>query len=261
MSPWFLHVPFIFNFAILVIFFLTVFNNSIPPAWEPLDHWCITIIEDTWDPYGWRCSRCQKDECEARTITENHVKHNMEWECVEAVFQGQGRKESGKGKENGAWGTWCFNCGEKWWLDVWIRHSDSKEERFTIEHMLVERGQVPYFLPKCHPELNPIERVWRDHTVAILSHPYIRTFLFHMTLWQLRTFLTISVKYSVQHYMFGYLKGLTPGQELDKNSRKYKKVIKSHRLMSNFGHDMFAAVLSLLYFLSYIYQRVGRLST
>ena len=29
-----------------------------------------------------------------------------------------------------------------------------------IEHMLIQKGHIPCFLPEFHPELNPIERVW-----------------------------------------------------------------------------------------------------
>ena len=47
----------------------------------------------------------------------------------------------------------------------WMRktlgeHSDFKEEKSMIEHMLIEKAHIPYFLPKFHPKLNSIERVW-----------------------------------------------------------------------------------------------------
>ena len=40
------------------------------------------------------------------------------------------------------------------------KHSDFRDEKSMIKHLLVEKGHVPCFLPKFHPELNPIERVW-----------------------------------------------------------------------------------------------------
>ena len=40
-------------------------------------------------------------------------------------------------------------------------HLDFKNEKSTVEHFLTEdRKHITYFLPKYHPELNPIERVW-----------------------------------------------------------------------------------------------------
>ena len=47
-----------------------------------------------------------------------------------------------------------------WMRETLAKHSDFKEEKSMIKHMLVERGHIPCFLPKFHPELNPIERVW-----------------------------------------------------------------------------------------------------
>ena len=37
---------------------------------------------------------------------------------------------------------------------------DFKNEKSLVQHLLIERGHIPAFLPKFHPELNPIERVW-----------------------------------------------------------------------------------------------------
>ena len=37
---------------------------------------------------------------------------------------------------------------------------DFKNEKYLIEHFLISKGHIPVFLPKFHPELNPIERVW-----------------------------------------------------------------------------------------------------
>ena len=39
------------------------------------------------------------------------------------------------------------------------KHSNFRDEKCMIERMLIERGHVPCFLPKFHPELNLIERV------------------------------------------------------------------------------------------------------
>ena len=47
-----------------------------------------------------------------------------------------------------------------WMRKILGSHSDFRDEKSMIERMLTERGHVPCFLPKFHPELNPIERVW-----------------------------------------------------------------------------------------------------
>ena len=36
---------------------------------------------------------------------------------------------------------------------------DFKNEKSLVQHLLIER-HIPAFLPKFHPEMNPIERVW-----------------------------------------------------------------------------------------------------
>ena len=37
---------------------------------------------------------------------------------------------------------------------------DFKNEKSLIDHLLIRKGHIPVFLPKFHPELNPLERVW-----------------------------------------------------------------------------------------------------
>ena len=37
---------------------------------------------------------------------------------------------------------------------------DFKLEQSLIQHFIIKRGHIPAFLPKFHPKLNPIERVW-----------------------------------------------------------------------------------------------------
>ena len=46
-----------------------------------------------------------------------------------------------------------------WMREILAKHSDFRDEKSMIEQMLIQRGHVPCFLPKFHPELNPIERV------------------------------------------------------------------------------------------------------
>lgn len=110
---------------------------------------------------------------------------------------------------------------------------DFKNEKSLIEHHLISRGHIPVFLPKFHPKLNPIERVWAQRKRYTKAHC-------KYTIGSLRknipdSYDSVSLENiqnhfrKVRHFMFGYLKGLKPGQELDKKLKKYKIAVKSHR--------------------------------
>ena len=50
-------------------------------------------------------------------------------------------------------------------------HADFKNEKSLIERFLVEeKKHIVYFLPKFHPELNPIERVWAQSKKYTRAH-------------------------------------------------------------------------------------------
>jgi len=49
-----------------------------------------------------------------------------------------------------------------WMHEALAKHADFRDKKSMIEHMLVSKAHVPCFLPKFHPELNPIERVWAE---------------------------------------------------------------------------------------------------
>ena len=49
--------------------------------------------------------------------------------------------------------------GADWMRETLAKYSDFRDEKSVIEHLLIENGHVPCFLPKCHPDLNPIESV------------------------------------------------------------------------------------------------------
>ena len=38
--------------------------------------------------------------------------------------------------------------------------ADFRNKKSRIEQRLIEKGHIPIFLPKYHPELNAVERVW-----------------------------------------------------------------------------------------------------
>ena len=53
---------------------------------------------------------------------------------------------------------------------VVTNHEDFQTEKTIIEHYLVNRGHLVYFIPKFHCELNPIERVWGQ--AKVYTHMY-----------------------------------------------------------------------------------------
>ena len=88
-----------------------------------------------------------------------------------------------------------------------------------IERFLVGKAHIPIFLPKFHPELNPIERVWaqlKRYTKAHCKYSIqslrknIPAAYDSVTLENIQNHFR-----EVKHFMFGYLEGLTPGKELD----------------------------------------------
>ena len=104
------------------------------------------------------------------------------------------------------------------------KHPDFKNEKSMIEHFLVQKGHIPIFLPKFHPELNPIERVWaqfKRYTKAHCNYSIqslrknIPTSYDSVTLENIQNHVR-----KVKHYMFGYLEGLAPGKELDDTLKK-----------------------------------------
>jgi len=108
-----------------------------------------------------------------------------------------------------------------------------KDEKSLIEHYLTERGHIPVFLPKFHPELNPIERVWaqlKRYTKAHCKYtlPSLRRNIpdayDSVTLENIQNHFR-----KVRHFMYCYLEGLIPGQELDSTLKKFKIAAKSHR--------------------------------
>ena len=129
----------------------------------------------------------------------------------------------------------CVNNGDADQMRETIAgHFDFKNEKNMIEHLLIQNGHIPCFLPKFHPELNPIERMWAQlkrlqRPIAnTLFHPFEKTFLLRTTL--SRSIIIIQNHFrKVHHYMFCYLEGLTPGNELDQVLLKYKLAVKSHR--------------------------------
>ena len=109
-------------------------------------------------------------------------------------------------------------------------HHDFREEKTKIEHFLNNRGHICYLPSKFHCELNPIERCWAQAKRYTHSHT-------NYTLNGLRknvpdgldsvTLENIINHYrKIRHYMFGYLRGIAAGPELEDH---VKKIYKSHQ--------------------------------
>ncbi len=92
-----------------------------------------------------------------------------------------------------------------WMRERISQHVDFKFEKCEIEKSLLKRSHIPTFLPKFHPELNPIERVW--------SQPKRYT---HMIQFRKTTFLTIFKRLHI------ILQGMTPGIVWTTNLRDTK---------------------------------------
>lgn len=116
---------------------------------------------------------------------------------------------------------------------VLASHSDFKNEKSRIETLLIKHGHIPICLPKYHPELNPIERVWaqlKRYTKGRCNYslPSLRKNI--PLAYDTVTLDNIQNHFrKCKHYMFAYLEGLKPGTELDECVKKYKKAVSSHR--------------------------------
>ena len=98
-----------------------------------------------------------------------------------------------------------------WMRETLAKHSNFRDEKSMIVRMLIERGHVPCFLSKFHPELNPFERVWaqlKHYTKAHCNYslPSLRKNIplayDTVTLDNIRNHFR-----KVRHYMFCYLEG------------------------------------------------------
>ena len=80
------------------------------------------------------------------------------------------------------------------------------------------------------PELNLIERMWAQLKHYTKAHcKYSLPVLRKNIPLAYDTVTLENILRKVRHYIFCYLEGLTPGTELDKALKKYKKAVKSHR--------------------------------
>ena len=109
------------------------------------------------------------------------------------------------------------------------KHEDFRNEKPRIVTFLEQKGHATLFLPKFHPELNPIERVWAQSKVYTKA-PCKYTF---PSLWLtipigLDTVTVDNIKNyhrKARHYMFAYFQGFVAGPKLEDQVKLYK----SHR--------------------------------
>ena len=110
---------------------------------------------------------------------------------------------------------------------------DFKHEKSLVEHYLVDKGHIAVFLPKFHPELNPIERVWAQLKRFTKAHCKYSIQSLRKNIPDAYDSVTLeniqNCFRKVRYYMFGYLEGLRPGQELEQALKKYRIAVKSHR--------------------------------
>ena len=108
-------------------------------------------------------------------------------------------------------------------------HDDFRNEKPRIVHFLEQKGHKALFLPKFHPELNPIERVWAQSKVYTKSHckytfPSLRNTipvgLDSVSLENIRNYHR-----KARDYMFAYFQGFVAGPKLEEQIKLYK----SHR--------------------------------
>ena len=94
-----------------------------------------------------------------------------------------------------------------WMQQTLAEHFDFKDKKSMIEHTLIDKGHIPCFLTKFHPELHPIGRVWAQLKRLTKAHcKYSLTILSKniplaydsVTIENVRNHFC-----KVRHYMFG----------------------------------------------------------
>ena len=116
-------------------------------------------------------------------------------------------------------------------------HPDFKFDKSRIERFLLEeKKHIVYLLPKFHPELNPIERVWAQ--AKRCAKAYCKCNIQSLRKTIVPALESVSLESiqkhfrKVRHYMFAYLEGIAGGSELEELVKKYKTEIQAHRRIS-----------------------------
>lgn len=109
---------------------------------------------------------------------------------------------------------------------VLANHNDFKQEKTALEYFRSEKGQRNLYLPKCHCELNPIERVWGQAKKYVRAHcdysfaglekniiPALESVRFE----PIRKYFR-----KCREYMEAYRKGNLGGKQVENVVKKYK---------------------------------------
>ena len=109
--------------------------------------------------------------------------------------------------------------------EILSNHEDSKMRSLNSYMFLQQQGHVAFFLPKFHPEMNPIERVWaqaKRYTKAYCKYtlPSLR-----QTIPKGLDSVTLEFHRKSRDYMFAYFEGHVAGNKLETQIKEYK----SHR--------------------------------
>ena len=109
-------------------------------------------------------------------------------------------------------------------------HDDFKNEKPRLIQFMEGKGQTALYLPKFHPELNPIERVWCQAKRYSKAHckytlPSLRNTV-HPALDSVTLENIVNFNRKARDYMCAYLEGFSAGPKLEDH---VKKVYKSHR--------------------------------
>ena len=114
--------------------------------------------------------------------------------------------------------------------EILSNHDDFKNEVPRVIQYLRSKGHEAFFLPKFHPELNPIERVWaqsKQYTKAYCKYtlPSLRKTIPDGLLNTVSQENIKNFHRKARDYMFAYLEGHVAGSSLEQKVKLYK----SHR--------------------------------
>ena len=114
--------------------------------------------------------------------------------------------------------------------EILKQHDDFKNEKPRLITELEKESHIALYLPKFHPELNPIERVWAQSKQYTKAHckytlPSLRSNvplgLDSVSLDNIKNFHR-----KCRQYMFAYFEGHVAGSKLEEQVKKYKTAVK-----------------------------------
>ena len=119
------------------------------------------------------------------------------------------------------------------WMWETLQNPTSRLKNQSSLQFIEAESHSGLFLPKFHPELNPIERVWaqsKQDTKAYCIHtlPSLRATvtlgLDSISIENIQTF-----RRKCRQYVYAYFEGHVAGSKLEEHVKKHKKAVKFHR--------------------------------